>query len=133
MAVTGDNAASLFLLEMLINSYAGNDESVIDLHVLEALEATRRWFAAEAQGRTFQPRLGDERVRELFTGLRGASELLLGRASDLIEDQRTETSEPISIDTLILCLKQLEKSLKLWSEQGGRKGYLLYIREFLPK
>lgn len=57
MAVTGDNAAPLFLLETFIDSYARTDESVIDLHVLEALEATRRLFAAEAQGRTFQPRL----------------------------------------------------------------------------
>ena len=133
MAVTGDNAASLFLLETLIESYASHDESVIDLHVLEALEATRRRFAAEAQGRTFEPRLGDQRVRDLFNGLCGASELLLGRASDHIDDRRAEPSESIEIDTLIRCLKQLEKSVKLWSEQGGRKGYLLYIREFLPK
>jgi hypothetical protein len=133
MAVTGDNASSLFLLETLIDSYASNDVSVIDLHVLEALEATRRLFAAEAQGRTFQPRLGDERVRELFTGLRGASELLLGRTSADIDDRTTEPSESIDIDTLVRCLKQLEKSVKLWSEQGGRKGYLLYIRQFLPR
>jgi hypothetical protein len=133
MAVTGDNAPSLFLLETLIDSYASTDESVIDLHVLEAIEATRRLFAAEAQGRTFQPRLGDERVRQLFAGLRGAGEVLLGRESTDIHDHTTEPSDPISIDSLVLCLKQLERSVKLWSEQGGRKGYLLYIRQFLPK
>jgi hypothetical protein len=133
MAVTGDNASSLFLLETLIDSYARTDESVIDFHVLEAIEATRRLFAAEAQGRAFQPRLGDERVRELFVGLRGASEVLLGRTSADIDDRRTEPSDHISLDTLVVCLKQLERSVKLWSEQGGRKGYLLYIRQFLPK
>jgi len=133
MAVTGDNAASLFLLETLIDSYARSDESVIDLHVLEAIEACRRLFAAEADGRTFQPRLGDERVRQLFAGLRGASEMLLGRESPDIHDRRTERSDHISIDTLIKCLKQLERSVKLWSEEGGRKGYLLYIRRFLHK
>ena len=133
MAVTADNAPSLFLLETLINSYAGTDESVIDLHVLEAIEATRRLFAAEAQGRTFQPRLGDERVRQLFAGLRGACEVLLGRESADIHDHTTEPSDPISIDILVRCLKQLERSVKLWSEQGGRKGYLLYIRQFLPR
>ncbi|HEX7680384.1 MAG TPA: hypothetical protein VF713_19790 [Thermoanaerobaculia bacterium] len=133
MAVTGDNAAPLFLLETFIDSYASTDESVIDLHVLEALEATRRLFAAEAQGRTFQPRLGDERVRELFAGLCGASELLLGRAPDDIDHRAMESSESIRIDSLVRCLKQLEKSVKLWTEQGGRKGYLLYIRQFLPR
>ena len=132
MAVTGDNAASLFFLETLIDSYASTDESVIDLHVLEAIETTRRMFAAEAQGRTFNPRLGDERVRQLFAGLCGASEMLLGRESPEIHD-RTESPDPINIDTLVQCLKQLERSVKLWSEQGGRKGYLSYIRQFLPK
>jgi hypothetical protein len=133
MSVTDENAAPLLLLETFINSYASTDESVIDLHVLEALEATRRLFAAEAQGRTFQPRLGDERVSELFAGLCGASELLLGRAPDDIENRGMEPSESIRIDSLVRCLKQLEKSVKGRSEQGGRKGYLLYIRQLLPK
>jgi hypothetical protein len=133
MTVTDDNVASLFFLETLIDSYASSDESVIDLHVLEAIEACRRLFGAEAQGRTFQPRLGDERVRQLFAGLRGASEMLLGRESPDLRDRGTEPSDPISIDTLIQCFKQLERSVKLWSKQGGRKGYLLYIRQFLPK
>jgi hypothetical protein len=133
MAVTADNSPSLFFLETLINSYASTDESVIDLHVLEALEATRRLFAAEAQSRTFQPRLGDQRVQQLFAGLRDASEVLLGREPAGIYDQTAEPSDAISIDTLVTCLKQLERSVKLWSEQGGRRGYLQYIRRFLPK
>lgn len=132
MAVSGENASSLFFLETLIDSFASTDESVIDLHVLEALETTRRQFAAEAQGRTFQPRLGDARVRELFTALHSAGDVLLGRVPEDVEGRGTEPSARISIDTLVSCLKQLERSVKLWSEQGGRKGYIEYIRRFLP-
>jgi len=111
LAVTGDNAASLFLLETLIESYASHDESVIDL---PRARGTPRPpgddFAAEAQGRTFEPRLGDQRVRDLFNGLCGVSELLLGRASDHIDDRKTEA---LRIDrhrySQSRCLKQFEK------------------------
>jgi len=132
MVLTGDNAASLYLLETLIDSYASTDE-VSSICTCSKQSTTRRRFAAEAQGRTFKPRAGDERVHQLFTGLCGASEMLLGRESPDIHDRRTESFDPISIDTLVQCLKQLERSVKLWSEQGGRKGYLSYIRQFLPK
>jgi hypothetical protein len=131
MAVTGDNVAPLYLLETLIDSYASMDDSVIDLHVAEALETTRRLFAAEAQGRTFQPRLGDERVRELFFGLRGAGEMLLGRASADIDDRRTEPAEPMSIDTLVRCLKQLERSVKLL-ERARRKKRIPSLHTTVP-
>ena len=39
--------------------------------------------------------------------------------------------EPIPVDVLILCLKQLRKSVDLWTKQGGRQGYLTYILQFL--
>jgi len=31
---------------------------------------------------------------------------------------------PITIEELILCLKRIEKSIKFWTKQGGRKGYI---------
>lgn len=40
--------------------------------------------------------------------------------------------EPIPVDTLIKVIRRLEKSVKLWNDQGGRQGYLEYIARFLP-
>jgi hypothetical protein len=112
---------------------AHEDGSLLDLHVLDALEATRRSFVAVLDGRTFQPTLPDPRVHFLFVVLRGLGNLLLGRPAPELENRLKEPPEPVSVEVLIKVLKRLEKSVKLWSEQGGRQGYLRYIAEFLPR
>jgi hypothetical protein len=38
--------------------------------------------------------------------------------------------EPISHEILVACLKRIRKSVRFWSKQGGRRGYLTYIEEF---
>jgi hypothetical protein len=36
---------------------------------------------------------------------------------------------PITIEELILCLKRIEKSIKFWTKQGGRKGYINFAAQ----
>lgn len=33
----------------------------------------------------------------------------------------------ITIEELLLCLKRIEKSIKFWTKQGGRKGYINFV------
>ncbi len=35
--------------------------------------------------------------------------------------------DPISVEELLLCLKRIEKSIKFWTKQGGRKGYITFV------
>src|SRR5688500_17626933 len=109
----------MYLLESLIDSVAREDGSLLDLHVLDALEATRRSFAAAQDGRTFDPVLPDPRAHVLFLVLRGLGNLLVGQPAPELENKMKEPPEPVSVDVLIKVLKRLEKSVKLWSEQGG--------------
>ena len=37
-----------------------------------------------------------------------------------------------SVAEILLCLKRLKSSIRLWNGEGGRQGYLTYIRNFLP-
>jgi len=37
----------------------------------------------------------------------------------------------LSIAELVLCLQRIRKSVRLWNGQGGRQGYLDYVRQFL--
>jgi hypothetical protein len=37
-----------------------------------------------------------------------------------------------TVDEIILCLKRLRKSVKLWTTDYGRQGYLNYIAQFSP-
>ena len=129
---TEEHLDQMFILESLINSVAHADESLLDLHVLDALEATRRSFAAELDGRTFRPGRMDPRVHLLFYGLRAVGNLLVGQPTPDLENRMKDPPEPIPVDTLIRLIRRLEKSVKIWNEQGGRQGYLEYIASFLP-
>ena len=40
--------------------------------------------------------------------------------------------EPVSREVIIACLHRLRKSVRTWTKQGGRQGYLYYIEQFLP-
>lgn len=39
--------------------------------------------------------------------------------------------DPITQEELLLCLKRIEKSIKFWSKQGGRKGYITFVSQSL--
>ncbi len=39
--------------------------------------------------------------------------------------------EPIPLEVLVTCLKRIRKSIKFWSKQGGRRGYLNYVDGFI--
>jgi hypothetical protein len=132
MAIYEEHPEPLYLIEGLVLSVAQDDESLLDLHVIDAFSAARRWFRAEADGRAFRPQLADPRATELFEGLRALGAFLLGGSSPMIESAEEARPEPISLDVLVECFRQLEKSAKLWSGQGGRRGYIEYIARFLP-
>jgi hypothetical protein len=57
----------------------------------------------------------------------------LGRQSlntaDPDEDQLATSH--LSVSELVLCLKRVRNSVRLWTERAGRQGYLDYIRHFL--
>jgi hypothetical protein len=122
----------LYVFENLIRSVAEEDESLLDLHVLDALVAARRATAAAAEGRSANPKLTDERTSELFHVLRAAAALLLGEDPPEVELVGTEKPDPVSPEVLDRCFRQLEKSVKLWNAEGGRQGYLEFIRQHLP-
>ena len=57
----------------------------------------------------------------------------LGRSPmlDKKEGKQFFTPDPLTTETIILCLKRLRKSVETWTKQGGRQGYLNYISHFL--
>jgi hypothetical protein len=53
------------------------------------------------------------------------TELWLGRRED-------GPADPLTLEEMIGCLKILQKSLRFWSKEKGRQGYLTYIASFFP-
>ena len=67
-----------------------------------------------------QSKLTDIR-QDIFERILSMCEWRLGR---LPPPDKQIACNPITIEELILCLKRIEKSIKFWTKQGGRKGYI---------
>jgi hypothetical protein len=120
-------------IETAILSVYEIDARLLDLDVSDALDVLIRNYALEEQGvgtRTSRLSGPAQRVHDLA---RGICEWRLGR-------QPLNTANPpagrwasgeLSLVELVVCLKRIRKSVWLWNDQGGRQGYLDYIRQFL--
>ena len=120
-------------IETAIVSVYEIDARLLDVDVLDALDVLIRNYALEEQGvgtRTSRPSGPAQRVHDVA---RQICEWRLGR-------QLLNTANPLadrwasgelSFAELVLCLKRIRKSVRLWNEHGGRQGYLDYVRQFL--
>jgi hypothetical protein len=127
------------ILQSLESSLAGlyrQTPTLTDYDVAEAYDALVRFYKAEVMGRT-APQLNLKgRSQTIYEELRSIAELYLGRTGEL---QDAETGESIALEGLIAtsaedildCFKRLQSSLKLWTKEGGRQGYLTYISQFV--
>jgi hypothetical protein len=120
-------------IETAIVTAYEDEPRLLDLDVTDALDVLIRSYALEEQGvstRTLRLSGPAQRVHDVA---RRMCEWRLGRqplnAADST-DGRPATGE-LSVAGLVLCLKRIRKSVRLWTERGGRQGYLDYIRHFL--
>ncbi len=114
----------------IVTSYE-EDASLLDLDVLDALDAVIRRYVAEVQART-PPRLSlAARATLVYEEVEHICEWRLGRASLGEEGSPTMASEPIDLEVLLLCLKRVRKSVRFWNETAGRQGYLEYVSRFI--
>jgi hypothetical protein len=121
-------------IETAIVSAYEIDARLLDLDVLDALDVLIRNYALEEQGvdaRTSRLSGPAQRVHDL---VRRICEWRLGRQPlNTVNPPADESAAELSFSELVLCLKRLRKSVRLWNEQGGRQGYLDYVRQFLDE
>ncbi|HLP90762.1 MAG TPA: hypothetical protein VK184_19550 [Nostocaceae cyanobacterium] len=111
-------------IESSILEIYDQNNGLIDAEVLMAVEALARFYGGKAQGRTVTLR-----------PLRGLSGEVATKVQETCEYLMTENSENalMTIKTLpeiADCLKVIQSSIKFWTKQNGRQGYLNYIRQF---
>jgi hypothetical protein len=118
-------------LEMAIIQVYRDNETLMDANVDNALEALERTYVGELRGRAavVPP---NPVTRSVYENVKTMCEWRLGRASfKTKEGQPGPTMPPVSHEVILACLKRLRKSLRLWTKEGGRQGYLHYIDQFL--
>ncbi len=129
--------AILQSLESTLAALYREEPKLTDYDVADAYEALLRFYKAEATQRTFTANLKD-RSKDVYEALKVMSEFFLGRVEEGAF-QDPDTHEPVTLDELpeasledvLACIKRLQSSLKLWTKEGGRQGYLNYISQFV--
>ncbi len=116
----------------IVTVYEANPD-LVDRDVLAAIDLLLRGYDLEKRNRSgFRPAPAG-RARGVYDQCRRICEWRLGRQT-LNEDKRS-TDDPVpgelTVSELMRCLKHLRKSIRLWHKQGGRQGYLSYVREFI--
>lgn len=122
-------------IEFAIVSVYQSEPGLLDLDVLDALDALVRRYAADEDGRT-PPKLRlSARPERVFEAVEGMCEWRLGRAALNEGDGDGEVVVPpdgqYRVADILSCLKRIRKSVRTWNEQGGRQGYLDYVANFL--
>jgi len=106
------------------------DPSLIDVDAKDAIDALVRHYHAEEEQRTPPTlRLG-ERAERVFQSVQKMCEWRLGRSPSPGEAAEFEVGIPVS--DLVKALRTIQKSIPRWSSQGGRKGYLDFVIDYLP-
>jgi hypothetical protein len=118
-------------IEFAIVTEFRRDKSILDMNVMDAVNALARWYEAEEQKRNPpQPHL-TERSQRIFDAAWKACEWRLGRHPGLPYPPDELTTTPLTPAEMAACLKRIRKSIERWSKQNGRQGYLSFVKQYV--
>ena len=115
----------------IIQVYRG-DPDLIDAEVLTAIEALIRLYGAEAHGKSLSMRSVRGTAKQVMESVQAMCEWRLGRTVFKDEEETSvESPSPKTVDDIVACLKRIQSSIKLWTQKGGRQGYLKFVQQFI--
>ncbi len=104
-----------------------------DYEVMRVLEAVIDGYKAETLGRSPREFTPSEMEADLCRAVHDTCEWRLGRSDRPADNagRMMPAPESITVDTIILCLKQILKSVVKSNKSGGRTGYLDFIVQYV--
>jgi hypothetical protein len=122
-------------IEFAIVSLYREHPEMTDWSVEEALDGLTRAYVAEQRGRPALRLRLDALQQELYERIRSMCEWRLGREQLVLADSKAASAaklqEPKTPDEIIACLKRVRLSVKRWNKEGGRRGYLTFVSQFV--
>lgn len=116
-------------IETAIVAAYDEDRTILDIDVLDALDALIRRYNAESERRTPARITLGPKAAVVYGQAEHLCEWRLGRQA---LDGAGETElEPLPLEVLVSCLKRVRKSVRFWNEKAGRQGYLEYVQQFV--
>jgi hypothetical protein len=133
MDVEKDYLDVLQNIEFAIVSVHRRQPGLVDFDVENALSALITHYQAQSQGRTARPTNLNERAQEVYELVETMCEWRLGNEELLSADMKARGPRPtpVSFDVIVACLKRIRKSVQKWNKEGGRQGYLTFVRQFI--
>jgi hypothetical protein len=109
------------------------EPDLADFDVENALNALIRLYSAELQGRSASPARLNPLAQAVYDSVRIMCEWRLGRGEigHIKDGASLPQPPPIQTDEIIACLKRIRKSVQRWNKEGGRRGYLTFVEEYV--
>jgi hypothetical protein len=120
-------------IETAIVAAYDDNPRLLDLDVMDALDVLIRSYTLEERGGSPRRPAGSGPSQRVLDVARPICEWRLGRQSLNPADPGDGrlTTGRLSVAELVVCLKRIRNSVRLWTARGGRQGYLDYVRHFL--
>jgi hypothetical protein len=93
-----------------------------------ALEALIGDYSAELRGRTPPERQLADLCGDVYRAVRAICEWRLGREA---EGMPAVADGAKTVEEIVACLKRIQKSVRRWTKEGGRQGYLRFVGQYL--
>jgi hypothetical protein len=116
-------------MELAITTEYRRDPSLLDIYVLDAMNALIRQYDLEEQNRTPPKTRLNERSQRLFDGVRQMCEWRLGRSEAPVPG--VEVGDPLNTKVILACLKRMRSSIDFWTKREGRQGYLKFVADYV--
>jgi len=116
-------------IEVAIVVFHNDYPDLLDYDVEAALDVLIAGYTADLRGRTYSTPPLSELRKGLKNDLLLMCEWRLGRASLLAEAD--PAPRIVSAEEIIACLGRIRRSVRKWTKEGGRQGYLRFIRQYV--
>lgn len=100
--------------------------------VARAYEAAYQWHRALWRGQQPKPTSATGLDAAALDAVRNACQKLLKTGPAPMKGNPRGKTSPVTLERLVEYLRELQRSIGRHTEQGGRQGYLTFVRGFLP-
>jgi hypothetical protein len=130
MKWTNDNLDVLQNLEFAVVQVWRAHPEMTDYTAARAYEAALQIYRAELRGHTPKPHGLTGLDAEAFDAVDRMCRFRLGRGPG--PEGAPEKIDPIPVEKIVDCLRELAKSVARHTKLSGRQGYLTFINGFIP-
>ena len=132
-AVEDDYLDVLHNIETAIIGVYRDQPGLVDAEADKALNTALLEYQAELQGRSANHPIPGGLAELVYVRVKEMCDWRLGReALETAEGEPGPEVPPLALDEIIVCLKRIRKSIRKWTKEGGQRGYLNFVDEYIP-